>query len=206
MVLLLRLGEITIKGTRTRRRFEGLLLRNIGDALSSVGVSFTLRREGGRVFVYASDEGRALDVLRRVFGIKSISSTKEIEFSALEDLVEKAEVYFADLVKGKSFAVRARRVGTHAFTSLDIERLVGAALLKYAARVDLESPEVTAYIEVRGNRAYFYTDVVRAYGGLPIGSEGKVLALVSGGFDSAVAAWYMLRRGAEVHYLSLIHI
>ena len=202
MVLLLRLGEITIKGARTRRRFEGLLLRNIGDALHSNGITYRARMEGGRVFVYSDDELRAAQVLRRVFGVKSLSLAQEVEFEGLNDLVEKATVYFSSVVKGRSFAVRARRAGSHPFTSLDVERELGARLLREGgARVDLERPEVTAYVEIRGRRAYLFTEVIEAYGGLPIGSEGKVIALVSGGFDSAVAAWYMLRRGAEVHYL-----
>ncbi|MEM1869866.1 MAG: tRNA uracil 4-sulfurtransferase ThiI [Thermofilaceae archaeon] len=201
VVLLLRLGEITIKGPRTRRRFEKLLQRNIKEALHSAGIEYTERREGGRIFIYCQNEDKALEILRRVFGIKSLSKAVEIEFTDLNDLVAKAEEVFREKVKGKRFAVRARRVGSHSFTSLDVEKALGAALLGYGAGVDLENPNVTVYVEVRGQRAYLYTDVVRAYGGLPIGSEGRVLALVSGGFDSAVAAWFMLRRGAEVHYL-----
>lgn len=202
MVLLLRLGEITIKGARTRRRFEKLLLRNIDDALRSNGIEYKVRREGGRIFVYSSDEVRAAQTLRRVFGVKSLSLAQEVEFESLDDLVEKAAAFFSSAVKGKSFAVRARRAGSHPFTSLDVERELGAKLLQEGgSRVDLKNPEVTAYVEVRGKRAYLFTEVIEAYGGLPVGSEGRVIALVSGGFDSAVAAWYTLKRGAEVHYL-----
>ncbi len=202
VVLLLRLGEITIKGARTRGRFEKLLLRNIHDALRSNGIAYKARIEGGRIFVYTGEEERAAQVLRRVFGIKSLSPAQEIEFEDLSDLAERAAAYFSSYVKGRSFAVRARRAGAHPFTSLDVERELGARLLKEGgSRVDLENPEVTAYVEVRGRRAYLFTEIIEAYGGLPVGSEGKVIALVSGGFDSAVAAWYMLRRGAEVHYL-----
>lgn len=199
MVVLLRLGELTIKGARTRGRFEGLLLRNIDNALRSI--SYRARMEGGRIFIYTDDEEGAAEVLRRVFGVKSLSLVVEVEFEGLSDLVSKAEVHFVEAVRGRRFAVRARRAGSHAFTSLDVERELGAQLLKHGSGVDLERPEVTAYVEIRGKRAYFYTDVIAAFGGLPIGSEGKVIALVSGGFDSAVAAWYMLRRGAVVHYL-----
>jgi thiamine biosynthesis protein ThiI len=202
VVLLLRLGEITIRGFHTRRKFEKLLLRNIHDALRSNGIEYSVKKEGGRIFVYSNDEFRAAQVLRRIFGVKSLSRAQEVEFESLSDLVEKAAAYFSSTVKGKSFAVRARRAGSHPFTSLDVERELGARLLREGGlRVDLENPEVTAYVEVRGKRAYLFTEIIEAYGGLPIGSEGKVIALVSGGFDSAVAAWYMLRRGAEVHYL-----
>ena len=179
-----------------------MLLRNVDDALRSNGITYRARLEGGRVFVYSDDEPRAARILRRVFGVKSLSPAHEVEFESLGDLVEEASAYFSNTVRGRSFAVRVRRAGSHPFTSLDVERELGARLLQAGgARVDLENPEVTAHVEIRGRRAYLFTEVIGAYGGLPIGSEGRVIALVSGGFDSAVAAWYMLRRGAEVHYL-----
>lgn len=190
-----------MKGRGTRKKFERLLLRNMDDALRAHSIPYRLRRERGRIYVYAGDEERAVEVLRHVFGIKSLSIAHELEFKDLEDLVKRAEGFFADKVRGRAFAVRARRAGRHSFTSIDVERALGALLLKYGGRVDLEEPEVTACVEVREGRAYLYTEVVRAYGGLPTGSEGRALALVSGGFDSPVAAWYVLRRGAEVHYL-----
>ncbi len=198
-VIIVRLGELTVKGRATRLRFEKLLLKNMRDALESGGFKYDIRREWGRFYVYAP--GEAISYLRRVFGIKSLSPATEVEFTDLEDLVKKGEAFFSGVVGGKSFAVRARRSGMHSFTSLDVERVLGERLLKYADKVDLENPEVTVYVEIRGRRAYFYTDVVAAYGGLPIGSEGKVVSLFSGGFDSAVASWYLLRRGAKVHYV-----
>ncbi|MEM2246104.1 MAG: tRNA uracil 4-sulfurtransferase ThiI [Thermofilum sp.] len=197
-LILVRLGEITLKG-RTREKFEAILIRNMRSALKSGGIEARVERGFGRIFVYSGRE--AVPLLRRVFGIWSLSPAVEVEYSTLEELLSISEEVFREAVRGKTFAVRARRIGVSAFTSRDIEREVGSRLLRYSAGVDLEKPEVTAYIEVRGRRAYLYTEVVQAYGGLPVGSEGRVLALISGGFDSAVAAWYMLKRGAEVHYL-----
>lgn len=198
-VIIVRLGEITVKGKATRNRFEKILISNMRDALESKGYGFEIRREWGRIYVYAPRE--SIDVLRRVFGIKSLSPAREVEFSGLDDLVEKATDFFADRISNRVFAVEARRSGVHGFTSIDIERKLGERLVEYGKGVDLENPEVTAYVEVRGERAYFFTDIVYGYGGLPIGSEGKVVSLVSGGFDSAVASWYLLRRGAKVHYV-----
>lgn len=201
-VILVRLGEITIKSSRVRRRFENLLVRNIKHALSSKGISrHNIVKGGGRIFVYTDDIRNSLEVLRRVFGITSLSHAYESKFNSLSDILELGERIFRDKVKGRKFAVRARRVGSHEFTSLDIERELGSRLLPYSNGVNLSKPEVTVYVEVRDERVYFYDNVIKAYGGLPIGSEGKVVALISGGFDSAVAAWYMLRRGAEVHYV-----
>jgi len=94
--------------------------------------------------------------------------------------------------------VRVHRVGDHPFTSRDVAAAVGAALAAAGGTVDLEKPEVEFFVEVRGDKAYLYTEVVEGPGGLPLGSEGKVLALVSGGIDSPVAAWMLMRRGAHV--------
>lgn len=197
-LILVRLGEITLKG-KTRERFEAILIRNMRSALRAGGIEARIERGYGRVFVYSGRE--AIPLLRRVFGIWSLSPAVEVEYSTLDELLCISEEVFREAVRGKTFAVRARRVEVDAFTSRDLEREVGSRLLRYSAGVDLERPEVTVYVEVRGKRAYLYTEVVQAYGGLPVGSEGRVLALVSGGFDSAVAAWLMLKRGAEVHYL-----
>jgi len=198
---MLRLGEVTIKSSRVRSRFEGILISNIIDALKRHGVQkFSFEKTGGRIFVEVDRED-VIEVLRRVFGITSLSKVYPLEFESLDDIVRKAEKIFAEHVKGRKFAVRVRRTGDHDFTSLDVAREVGAVLYKYSKGVDLKNPDVEVYVEVRGRKAYFYKDVIRAYGGLPIGSEGRVVALVSGGFDSAVAAWYMLKRGAEVEYV-----
>lgn len=195
-VIVVRPGEYTVKSRGTRRWFDRLLARNLRDALRSEGYKGDVRREWGRLYVYASRE--AVGVLRRVFGVKSLSPGIEVEYEGLDDLLDSAEKYFSEKVGGKAFAVRARRSWAEGFTSLDVERLLGARLMKYARKVDLESPEVTVYVEVRGRRAYFYTEVIPGYGGLPIGSEGRALALFSGGHDSPVAAWYIMRRGARV--------
>jgi len=195
-VIVVRPGEYTVKSRGTRRWFDRLLARNLGEALRSEGYTGEVRREWGRLYVYA--ERDAVEALRRVFGVRSLSPALEVEYSGLEDLLVKAEKYFADKVAGRVFAVRARRSWAEGFTSLDVERLLGARLAGYARGVDLEEPEVTAYVEVRGRRAYFYTEVIPGYGGLPIGSEGRALALFSGGHDSPVAAWYIMRRGAKV--------
>ncbi|QOJ78294.1 tRNA 4-thiouridine(8) synthase ThiI [Infirmifilum lucidum] len=200
-VILIRPGELTVKGHRARERFEKLLVRNIKDALSSEGIQAEVKRGFGRFYVYGPPE--SVNVLRRVFGIRSMSIAAEVEFTSLEDLIAKSEEYFRDIVAGRNFAVRARRAGEHPFTSMDVNRLLGERLLKYARKVDLENPEVEVYVEIRGNRAYFFTGIVEAYGGLPVGSEGRVIALVSGGFDSLVAAWMALKRGSEVEFLYL---
>ena len=204
-LILIRYGEIALKSHRTRPRMERLLVNNIVDALKSIGVDkCKIWVTDARVFVKVPDENLddSIEVLSRVFGIVSLSPVIERKFKNLDDIVKYGLEIFKDKVKDKIFMVRARRAGEHDFTSKDIEKALGKALLESGAKgVNLENPEVVVYVEVRYNRAYFYDEVIKGPGGLPIGSEGVVLSLISGGFDSAVASWYMLKRGAIVHYV-----
>jgi len=201
-VVLVRYGEIAVKGFRARSRMERLLIAALKESLSRSGVEFSgVSVLPGRVIVEGpSDEERAAEAAARVFGVKSVSPAYRITFTSLEDLVEKAASFFEGRVKGRVFRVRARRSGVEAFTSKDVERELGAELLKRgAAGVDLENPEYTAYVEVRGSTAFLYDTVTPGPGGLPLGSEEPVLVLFSGGFDSGVAAWRVMRRGSPAH-------
>src|SRR6185295_10060831 len=134
-----------------------------------------------------------------VFGIQSVSEVQRRSWERLEDLVAMGVEVFGEAVRGKSFAVRATRRGERdrvGFDSTRMESALGRALLDAgAARVNLSEPEVTAHVELEPGSVHFFFDKVRGHGGLPIGVEGRALALVSGGFDSAVASWLLLKRG-----------
>ncbi len=197
---LLRLcGELATKSRQTRRRFQRRLRECLADALTSAGVEFRVRDEWGRVFVEASGRA-ALDVLPRVFGIASLSEIEATAPAELDAIVGAGSAIYADRVRGRTFAVRARRSGRHAFSSRDINYALGAALNRYG-RVDLDDPQVTVGVEVRDDVAYFYSDRIPGPGGLPVGTEGRAVALISGGYDSAVAAWMMLKRGVALDYV-----
>lgn len=200
MHVLVRLsGELAIKSRHTRRRFQRSLVGNIGDALTSSAIEFGIQDEWGRLFVEASSRA-ALDVLPRVFGIASISEIEAMAEPRLESIVEVGERVYAERVRGRTFAVRARRAGRHAFNSRDINYELGAALDRYGD-VDLSDPEITVYVELREAAAYLFSRQVPGAGGLPLGVEGRAVALVSGGFDSAVAAWMMLKRGVALDFV-----
>ncbi|MGH7504374.1 MAG: tRNA uracil 4-sulfurtransferase ThiI [Longimicrobiales bacterium] len=200
-LVLVRLGaELTIKSRRTRSQFVHRLVANIRDALWSAGIRHEVEPAWGRVFVRA-ESATALPVLSRIFGISSLSAIDRVVPARLDDIVRAGVELFAGAVTGRRFAVRARRAGQHTFSSRDIEVALGAALLPHAAGVDLDTPEVTARVEVRDAWAYLFSGRVDASGGLPVGVEGRALALISGGFDSAVAAWLMLKRGIELDYV-----
>lgn len=196
-------GEIPLKSRRTRPRFFRALEEALKDALGRRGVTeFSIWRDGARVFLKAPRDAR--DAVAKVFGVGRVCEAVELSFSGLEDLAKKVADLVKDGVKGKRFAVRVRRTGTHDFTSLDVARKVGELLLPHSAGVDLENPEVEVKVEVRGKAAYVIRDCVEGPGGLPPGTEGRVLALFSGGFDSPVAAWFVAKRGAEVHFLHFV--
>jgi len=203
IVLLRFSGEISTKAKPTRQRFERQLLRNVADALRSEGIRARVHRTRNRVFVETDDPG-APALLSRVFGVQSLSVATVHPAEKLLEIVEAATALFRDAVAGRRFAVRARRVGDRSRITLaprDIELALGTALLPGAAGVDLDAPEVTVRVELHEGRAYLCSETLRGPGGLPLEVEGRALALLSGGFDSAVAAWQLLRRGVQLDYV-----
>lgn len=188
-------GEIGIKSPRTRRRFVRILRRNVERALERAGVEAGVERGWSRVMVRTDDEAGAREALVPVFGLHSVSEVEVLSFDGLDDLVAQAADLYRDRVAGRTFAVRARRAGTHDFRSGDVNRELGTALLDVSAGVDLDDPEIEVPVEVVGTRAYCIARSDPGAGGLPIGSGGRALALFSGGFDSPVAAWMALSRG-----------
>lgn len=198
--IIVRFGEIGIKGHITRRRMQSILAKNIESALTDNGFkNFQVKVLEGRILVTGSiDIEKAIEPISRVFGVTSVSPAYSGNYSDLNDLIEKASSIAIGDVKGKVFMVRANRAGEPRFTSKDVERLLGQKLLELGAgKVNLEKPEVTIFVDVRAGSYFLFTEKTKGPGGLPLGSEGKVLALVSGGIDSPVAAWMMMKRGAK---------
>jgi thiamine biosynthesis protein ThiI len=198
-------GEIALKSERTRPRFERRLVRNVEDALARNDVSYdSIEVVDGRLLVRTRHAEEALHVLTRVFGVHGVTIAYEFEYQSLSDLAATVEEVAASWVKGRRFAVRARRARAEGFTSLDVAREVGARLKPYSAGVDLENPDVEVYVEVRGRVAYVHKGFEKGPGGLPIGVEGRALALFSGGIDSPVATWLVAKRGVEVDLLHYV--
>ncbi|MDX1643010.1 MAG: tRNA uracil 4-sulfurtransferase ThiI [Thermoanaerobaculia bacterium] len=205
MHILIRLsGDVSIKAKNTRKRFVREMIANLRDALESHGVDFRIERTWSRLTVETDDE-RAAEICSRVFGVQSVSPVERRNWNDLGDLVAQATEFFEPEVRDRTFAVRARRGGPAVeeipFNSGDVEVDLGTALLATARKVDLSQPEVTASVEIRRSHADLFTEQIDGPGGLPLGVEGRALALVSGGFDSAVAAWLMLKRGVALDYL-----
>ena len=197
-------GDFYTKARKTRLRFQQRLAKNVEDALTSHGIPHRLEKTWSR-FYLETPELRATEVLTRVFGLQSVSLAEPRPWAGIEDIVHHGVDMFAESVRGRTFGVRASRRGgveKIPFDSLDVERALGRALLDAGAgRVRLDDPEVTAWVEVEPGKAHFFREKARSWGGLPIGVEGRAVALVSGGFDSAVASWLMLKRGVELDYV-----
>lgn len=194
-------SEIAIKGKPVRMRMSATLADNIKRAC---GESLKVTREFGKFIVVPKDEGQMKclsDRLGRVFGVANFARAKAFEFCDIDDLAEKIRKEFGKEVMGKKFRVTASREGTHNFTSIDVQKIVGAALCKEGGNVNLKWNDVEVFIEVRGKRAYAYTKKESGPGGLPLGTEGKVVVLFSGGIDSPVAAWAIMRRGCVPAFL-----
>ncbi|HVL51762.1 MAG TPA: tRNA uracil 4-sulfurtransferase ThiI [Actinomycetota bacterium] len=195
--------ELGLKG-RNRSFFERTLASNIAMQLSGVpGIS--AKPIPGRLIVRMQDrscEPQVIASLSRTFGLSSFSPAFELVRPDMESITRTA-LEMADSAEFESFKVRARR-GNSSFetSSMEINVAVGQAIKDHTgARVDLGKPDWTCYIELTSNRAYFYNRKIPGPGGLPVGTSGRVLALLSGGIDSPVAAWRMARRGAEVDFV-----
>ena len=213
-LLLLRFsGDLTTKADATRRHMTSRLIENLRASIKASGRGGKVRRERSRLFVELeprspegaspSDEEMAAR-LARVFGIQSVSVSESIAWSSLDDIVQAGIAFGAPHVRDRRFAIRARRVGDRRevpIRSGDVERDLGEALRPLASRVDLTHPEATVFVEVDPEHAYYFVANQRGSGGLPLGTEGRAVSLLSGGFDSPVASWRLLRRGVALDYV-----
>lgn len=203
-LVLVRYGELALKGGN-RGEFEKRLVSNMRRALAGVAPA-TFARERGRVVV--RPEGRVEAVARRlqdVFGISSISPARGVP-STREAILEAARTALAEAVAelppGKTtFRVSVRRADKRfPMNSAEFERVVADHVLGDHPElvVRLSDPELALEVDIRAEASYVFARRLLGPGGLPVGSLGRVLCLISGGFDSPVAAWMSMKRGAEV--------
>ncbi|SMD30625.1 THUMP domain-containing protein [Picrophilus oshimae] len=196
---IVRYSEIGIKGERARRKMEGILSYNIKAALESLNINADVIRTRGRIYVMSDND--ISDLLKRIFGIKSFSSALMFKFSSIDDIKNIVYRLYNEKVYKKTFGIFAKRAGNHKFTSKDVERIVGDALYKNSNGVDLENPEVPIYIEIRDDKFYVFDRIIPGTGGLPLRSEGSALSLFSGGNDSPLATYMVMKRGSPCDLL-----
>jgi thiamine biosynthesis protein ThiI len=196
-------GELGIKRAWTRRIYERRLLKNIKRVLKRYEIPYDkIIRKHGRLFLKTSLTAEASTKLARMFGISSLSPALETT-SKLDDIIDKS-VFLAGLTlrEGNSFAVKCRRVGHHPYASTDVCKKAGRQVLdafpERRLTVNLKNPDATLGVEVRDNRAFVYLVVVEGAGGLPLGTQPRAVGLLSGGVDSSVACWLVMKRGCPV--------
>jgi tRNA uracil 4-sulfurtransferase len=204
-LLLVRYGELALKSPPVRREFESTLRRNILDLFVSAGLEGRVRADHGHMYVESTEPDRAIRLVRRVFGVTSVSLVHEVATDRAAITARLLELAEPRLAKGARFAVRARRTGQHSFTSQELARDLGGDIFdRFPERelhVDLEHPEVELFVEVRGPRTYLYFDRLPGPGGLPLGVAGRLVALVDGP-RGALGAYLMMKRGCRVGFVT----
>ncbi len=185
--------------------FERMLVERIKKLLKKFdGVS--VKRHEGLIFVRADgnlDKQAIIKEISKVFGVASISPAVECE-STMEAIGEAAVAYMLEAIEErgvKTFKVEAKRADkTFPVKSPDIGRQIGAAVLKgcKVLKVDVHDPDCLLFVDVRHDKSYIYQDKISGFGGLPLGTNGKGMSLLSGGIDSPVATWMMAKRGMMI--------
>lgn len=197
--------EITIKSQSVRLRFIKMLAGNIRNVLKNYDESLAVVRHWDHIVVRAKDESQRpaiRDALTRIPGIHHILEVEESPFTSMHDIFERALDHYRHELEGKTFCVRVKRRGKHEFTSIEVERYVGGGLNQNieSARVKLTNPDVTVNLEIEDDRLLLVTGRSEGIGGFPIGTQEDVMSLISGGFDSGVSSYMLIRRGCRVHY------
>ena len=197
--------EIMIKSDSVRKRFIKILTSNIRNVLLRETENVAVIRNWDFIEVrakVAEEAPMVLDLLHRTPGIHHILEVEEYPFETMHDIFEQTLAQVRSQLEGKTFCVRVRRKGKHEFRSLDVERYVGGGLNQHieSARVKLTQPDVTIRIDIEHDKMLLVKARHEGLGGYPIGTQEDVLSLISGGFDSGVSSYMLIRRGSRVHY------
>ena len=210
-IILVKMGELVLKGLN-RRQFEDKLIKNIKKTLRHLG-EFEIKNAQSTITIIPQDELIDLDdvceQVRRIFGIVTYSRAAVCPEKTLDSILETAPEYLAEQLKEvKTFKVEAKRSDKKfPYKSPEIARETGAAVLRAFPhlKVDVRNPELVVNVEVRDYEAYVRGAALKGAGGIPVGTGGNAVILISGGIDSPVAAYMMAKRGIRltaVHFAS----
>ena len=209
-IILVKLGEIILKGLN-RRSFEQKLMANMRRKIAPYG-NFSVYCLQSTVYVEAKDEeadvGAAFEALKKVFGIITLTKAAACEKDKDAITALAKEYLKEDLEKAASFKVESKRSDkSFPLTSIELSQYVGGELSEAFPDIEVEmhDPELTVFIEVRDKAAYVHSSPVKGAGGMPVGSNGKAVSLLSGGIDSPVSTYMIAKRGVKVipvHFFS----
>lgn len=201
--------EITIKTRPVRQLMTKNLARNMRNVLQRVCPEVTVKNDWDAIIVRTPDDTEAVvndavaEAMECIPGIARFSAVSEFPLGSFDDMLEATLSVWNKALTGKTFCVRVKRMGQHDFTSVDLERYIGGGLNQRteAAGVKLKNPDVEVKLEIKHSSFNVVQQQRPGLGGYPLGTQDEVLTLVSGGFDSTVAAFQMIRRGIKSHYL-----
>lgn len=201
--------EITIKTRPVRKLMTQALAQNLRNVLRPICPEVKVVNAWDAIRI-ATPEATAAEVneaiaeaLECVPGLSQVQAVRELPLGDFDAILEATEAVWGEALAGQTFCVRVKRIGEHDFRSVDVERYVGGGLNQRtaAAGVRLTNPDVEVRLEIKHNRLDVIENKRPGLGGYPLGTQESVLTLVSGGFDSTVAAFQMLRRGVKNHFL-----
>jgi thiamine biosynthesis protein ThiI len=194
-------GEIALKG-KNRGQFERTLINNIKKTLENEHYE-SLEKKATRIIIKLSNKSDLDSIiakLKKVFGIKWFSVAFTVERDI--ELLKKSVLNIAEAYRGKSIQIETKRADkSFPLTSIEVSKIVGAELKNAGFQITFDKPDATILIEILDDEILVSSEKLRGLGGLPVGTSGKVLSLLSGGIDSPVAAWLMMKRGCCVDFL-----
>jgi len=198
--------EIMVKGSSAKKQMIGQLYNNLMKLLGEIDESINIKKFSDKIEVVTPIEvvDRVRERLLNTSGIEQVLEALQFDnMEKLDDIKVKVSDISSHEITDKTFVVRAKRSGTHPFNSSEMERVIGGYMLanSSAKGVDLHHPEVTVKIELINKQLNIITQKHVGLGGYPIGTQGDVLSLMSGGFDSTVASYLTMRRGLKTHYI-----
>jgi len=196
-------GDIFLKSRRTQPGMIRRVLASVRQAVAEAGCDRSLEKLGSHRF--ALDAGdRTVEVVERVsrvFGVAYVNEMVELDGGDLDHLAAEVARHTQDRVAGHTFGISVKRRGDHPWGSYDLACKAGDLLVEAGGTVNLDDPEEPVEITVLDQRAFLVVERHRGPGGLPVGTQEPLLVLISGGYDSVVAAWMMMSRGTPVEFV-----
>ena len=197
--------EIMIKSDSVRKRFIKVLTGNIRNVLNKYDDTLAVVRHWDYIEVRSKlteNRPHLIELLQRIPGIHHFLEVDEKPFTDLHDIFEQTLQDVGSQLENKTFCVRVKRKGKHNFSSIEAERYIGGGLNQHiaTAKVKLTNPDVTVRVEIENDKMMLVKARHTGIGGYPIGTQEDVLSLISGGFDSGVSSYMLIRRGSRVHY------
>jgi thiamine biosynthesis protein ThiI len=195
-----------VKGSSAKKQMINQLYSNLLKLLGEIDSRVEIKKFSDKLEIITpiATVDKIRQRLLNTSGIEQILEALQFDnMMSLESIKEQVCKTVSSKLEGKTFVVRAKRTGSHSFNSSQIERTVGGYILakSKAKAVDLHNPEVTVQIELINNQLNIINQKYKGLGGYPLGTQGEILSLMSGGFDSTVASYLCMRRGLKTHYI-----